>query len=66
MIDDKKRPQIASRRPKMSTRNIVETAIDLSKGHRSTTWEGAAIELRRTSKEEIEDVLPPRCEECEK
>ena len=41
-------PRIEFRPEALESRNAVETAIDSSKAGQGTTWEGAAVRLRKT------------------
>jgi hypothetical protein len=47
----------------LATRNAVETAIELSKLDRKSTWEGAAIRLRPSIKPWDSAVRPEISEE---
>lgn len=47
----------------LSTRNVVEAAIGLSKANDRVTWEGAAKQLGRESDPQDDSQLRPPCHE---
>lgn len=44
----------------MSTRNVVETAIDASKADKSSTWESIAERFKAPAKDGIENACSKR------